>query len=132
MDCLFCKIIKGEIPSAKIYEDEHMFAFLDIRPINKGHTLVLPKEHYGDVFDIPSETLCDVMPGLKKVASAIKEAVNADGLNIGVNNGEVAGQAVFHLHFHLIPRFEDDGLKHWPGKEAADLEEIAEKIKSVL
>ena len=133
-NCIFCKIIAGEIPCTKVYEDDVSFAFLDINPINLGHTLLIPKDHHENLHEIPENLLSRLMPPLKKLANAIKESVRADGINIGQNNGSAAGQVVYHYHVHIIPRFSGDGLKHWPGKpylldEAA---EIAEKIKSHL
>jgi histidine triad (HIT) family protein len=130
-DCLFCKIIRGEIPSEKIYEDEQAFAFLDINPVNIGHTLLVPKTHSQNIFDIETETLEKIAPILKKLSLSIKKAVDADGINITSNNGGAAGQLVFHLHLHIIPRFSNDGLKHWPGKNytGKEMSETAEKIK---
>jgi len=134
MDCLFCKIINGEILSIRVYEDEFSFAFLDINPVNPGHTLLAPKEHSRNIFDIEEDTLKNLMPTLQKVMKAVKEGTNADGVNIHVNNEPVAGQVVFHTHFHIIPRFEGDEVKMWRGKpyKNAEMEEVAEKIKSNL
>tara|TARA_Y100000310_G_scaffold316740_1_gene368847 strand:- start:4667 stop:5074 length:408 start_codon:yes stop_codon:yes gene_type:complete len=121
-DCIFCKIIKGEIPCSKIYEDDKAFAFLDIAPVNKGHALVIPKEHHETFEDLP-ENLTNYLLGIvKKIGSAVKKGVNADGYNIGMNIGKAAGQLVFHAHWHIIPRFNDDGLKTWPQKEYDDKE----------
>lgn len=133
-DCIFCKIIKGEIPSSKIYEDENVFAFLDIGPITKGHTLVIPKQHSENIFDISEETLCSVMKVVKKLASVVKEATGSGGIVIGMNNNKVAGQEVPHVHFHIIPRKEGDGLKHWQnGKyDDGEMEEYHKKIVSFL
>lgn len=130
-NCIFCKIINGEIPSHKVYEDEDTFAFLDINPVNTGHTLLVPKKHSQNIFDIETETLQKITPILKKLSLSIKEAVGADGINIISNNGGAAGQLVFHLHLHIIPRFSDDGLKHWHGKNYSkeEMSETAEKIK---
>lgn len=119
-DCLFCKIIKGEIPCSKIYEDENILAFLDIGPVNKGHTLIVPKKHSTNIFDIENEELMQIMKVVKKLAPAVKKAVNADGLNIAQNNGKAAGQIVMHTHTHIIPRYLDDGFKHWPNKKYDD------------
>lgn len=130
-NCIFCKIINGEIPSHKVYEDENTFAFLDINPVNIGHTLLVPKKHSQNIFDIETETLQKITPILKKLSLSIKEAVGADGINIISNNGGAAGQLVFHLHLHIIPRFSDDGLKHWHGKNYSkeEMSETTEKIK---
>lgn len=133
-NCIFCKIIKGQIPCTKVYEDTDVFVFLDINPINKGHTLVVPKHHSENLYTIPEKDLLACVKTCKKVAIALKEAVKAEGVNIGMNNDGAAGQAVFHSHFHVIPRFSHDGLKHWPGKkyEGKEAEEIAQKLKGSL
>ncbi|HHE36190.1 MAG TPA: HIT family protein [Candidatus Woesearchaeota archaeon] len=133
-NCVFCKIVRGEIPCSKVYEDKEFLAFLDIKPINKGHTLVVPKTHCKNLLDFPRAEETDLVEFIKKVAGAVVKAVNAEGFNLGMNNGSVAGQVIEHAHFHIIPRFSDDGLKHWPHKEykEGEMEEIAEKIKSCL
>ena len=133
-DCIFCKVIKGEIPSTKIYEDEEFYAFLDIKPINKGHTLVVPKTHCKDFMDFPKAQETDLMEFLKKISEAVVKGVDADGFNLGMNNGEAAGQVIFHAHFHIIPRFKDDNLGSWPNKEVkeGELEEVKEKIMKNL
>ena len=134
MDCIFCKIIKGEIPCDKVYEDEKTLAFLDISPVNKGHTLVVPKHHCKDILEAPDEELKQTILTVKKVAKAMVKAVNANGWNLGVNNGEAAGQVVFHSHFHIIPRLSTDGLKHWPHKNysAGESKKVAAQIRKVL
>ena len=114
-DCLFCNIATGAIPSEKIYEDEDTFAFLDIHPINRGHTLVIPRAHHANMYEVPEETFTKVMRTAHLLAPKIKQAVGADGINIGINNDKAAGQLVFHLHAHIIPRFEGDGHAHWHG-----------------
>lgn len=114
-DCLFCKIVARDIPCEKVYEDEDTFAFLDIHPINRGHTLVVPKEHYKNMYEIPAEKFAQVMNTAHLLAPKIKSAVGAHGINIGINNDGPAGQLVFHLHVHIIPRFEGDGFAHWHG-----------------
>ena len=133
-DCVFCKIIKGEIPCAKIYENDKVLAFLGIEPINKGHTIVIPKEHHKDLLSMPDDILAEVTKITKKVSKAVVEATGADGFNIGQNNGKAAGQAVFHFHIHIMPRFENDGLKHWSHKEYSEgeMNEFAEKISNAL
>jgi len=113
-DCIFCKIVAREIPCAKVYETETCLAFLDIAPVNAGHVLVLLKDHYPTLMDIPTELGCDLTEALSKVGKAVMEATAADGLNLIQNNYEAAGQLVHHAHFHLIPRHSDDGLKLWP------------------
>lgn len=133
-DCLFCKIVKGEIPARKIYEDEHSFAFLDINPVNPGHTLLLPKEHSRNILEISDETFSKIAPVLKKLSVAVKKGVRADGINIHINNEAPAGQAIFHTHFHIIPRFSNDGIRMWHGKSYKEGEEghVAENIMAQL
>ena len=132
--CIFCKIIAGEIPCSKVYEDDSTVAFVDIAPINKGHMLVIPKEHHETLLDMPEDLMCKVLVVVKKIASAVKKATDCDGFNIGMNNYKAAGQLVPHAHFHVIPRFSGDGLKHWPAKkyEEGEEKEYAEKIKRAL
>jgi len=134
MGCLFCKIISGEIPSSKVYEDENSVVFLDINPVNTGHILLVPKEHSRNIFDVKEETLKNLMPVLKKISMAVKEGVNADGVNVHINNEPTAGQVIFHTHLHIIPRFEDDGLKLWQGEPYGGdkMEKVAGEIKSNL
>ena len=110
MECIFCKIIEGEIPSYKVYEDEHVLAFLDITQGTKGHTLVIPKKHIPNVYELDEETIYNVFKVVPKLANAIKKAFNPIGLNI-INNNDKPLQSVFHFHVHLIPRYEDDGMK---------------------
>jgi histidine triad (HIT) family protein len=119
-ECIFCKIIKGEIPSEKIYEDEHTFAFLDIHPINRGHTLVIPKEHHENIYETPPEVFANLMKSVQFLSGKVKSAVGAQGINIGINNEAAAGQLVFHLHAHIIPRWSDDGHAHWHGNPYQD------------
>ncbi|MGV3489016.1 MAG: HIT family protein [Tuberibacillus sp.] len=110
-NCIFCKIINGEIPSAKVYEDEHVYAFLDISQVTKGHTLVIPKEHYPNIFELPAETASKLFSVVPKIANAVKEAYDPIGMNLLNNNGEAAMQSVFHYHMHIIPRYgKDDGF----------------------
>jgi len=133
-ECIFCKIVKREIPASIVYEDDVSLAFLDIKPVNPGHTLLIPKEHYKNLYEMPDELLSKTGPNTKKIAIAVKRATEADGINIGMNNDPAAGQLVFHQHTHIIPRFSNDGHKHWKGRLYKEGEEqvIAEKIKSVL
>lgn len=134
MECIFCKIVKGEIPCHKIYEDDKILAFLDIMPINKGHTLIVPKKHSRDMLEDDDADLAACIKTAKKLAKSIVNAMKADGFNLGINTKEAAGQAVFHTHFHIIPRFKEDGLKHWPGqkKEMEELKEVQNKILNEL
>jgi histidine triad (HIT) family protein len=133
-NCIFCKIIKGEIPSTKVYEDDEFFAFLDISPSNIGHTLLIPKKHSDTFIETDDKVLENYLVTAKKVSIAVKKAVNADGLNIMINNDKAAGQIVFHTHLHIVPRFISDGYKHWGKKsyKEGEKEEIAEKIKSEI
>ena len=127
-DCIFCKIIKGEIPSHKVYEDKKVFAFLDINPVNIGHVLVVPKNHSLDLSEMTDQDIKDVFLAAKKIADAVMKGTGAAGFNLGMNNKKAAGQLVMHSHLHIIPRFEGDGLKHWPGKKYAESE--AERIRA--
>ncbi|MGG1573136.1 HIT family protein [Fictibacillus sp. NRS-1165] len=135
-NCIFCKIIKGEIPSYKVYEDENVLAFLDISQVTKGHTLVIPKNHYKDIFALPSEEAAKLFSAVPAIASAVKEAFDPIGLNVLNNNGEPAGQSVFHYHVHIIPRYgRGDGFgavweTHDYSKE--EFSEISTKIASRL
>ncbi len=134
-ECLFCKIVMGDVPSAKVYEDEYVFAFLDLNPINIGHTLVIPKMHSVSLCDTPDETLAHLAPVMKKLAIAIKSALKADGINIEMNNDPAAGQLIFHSHIHIIPRFKGDGFKHWTSARpynTGEMAEVAQKISAVI
>jgi histidine triad (HIT) family protein len=133
-DCLFCKIAGGEVPSDTVYEDDEIRAFLDIRPVNPGHTLVVPKKHYTNLYDLDDEILEKLGKALRDLSIAIKKALNADGINIEMNNDLVAGQVILHAHLHIVPRFERDGLKHWPGKVLSEekMKGAAEKIRKML
>lgn len=132
-ESIFTKIVKGEIPCNKVYEDSKTLAFLDIQPVNEGHTLVITKKEYKDFLDMPEDELGSFMKTVHKVAKAVKNAVNADGVNVTTNIGKAAGQEVFHVHFHIIPRFLDDGLRMWPKNEDAKSDqEIAGNIAKYL
>lgn len=130
-DCIFCKIINGELPSYKVYEDEHTLAFLDINPVNPGHTLVVPKKHFADIEAASEEALIQIIQTVKKVGASLKKNLGTAGYNIQVNNDPTAGQIVPHLHFHLVPRLANDGLKLWPQKKykTGEAEEVLNKIK---
>ena len=134
-NCIFCKIIKGDIPSFKLYEDEETIAFMDINPVNPGHCLVVPKEHAENLFDISAQALAAGIKTTQKIAAAVEKAVKPDGLNILQANGKGAAQSVLHLHFHIIPRIlEDNLLMNWglnPGNKD-EIAQIVEKIKAVL
>lgn len=130
-DCIFCKIVEGKLPSNKVYEDKDVFAFLDIMPNNHGHTLVIPKKHYKNFEEIPEELLVKVVLATKKVGKSIKDGLGVEGYNVIENNDPVAGQVVPHLHFHVIPRFEDDDFQLWPQAPYPEGEDkkVLEKIK---
>lgn len=131
-NCIFCKIAAGEIPSATIYEDDDFRVILDIEPASKGHALILPKEHYANLYELPEELASKALIVAKKVIASMTEIVGCDGYNVLQNNGEVAGQTVFHFHIHLIPRYkEDDVTIAWSqGKLTDELKaEILSKMK---
>ncbi len=107
-NCIFCKIANGEIPSATLYEDENFRVILDLGPASKGHALILPKKHAANLFELPDETASKAIVLAKKIASTLQEGLHADGVNLVQNNGEAAGQTVFHFHMHIIPRYKDD------------------------
>lgn len=133
--CVFCKIIAGELPSSKIYEDERTLAILDINPISAGHTLVLPKSsEVKNIFDISKEDWLAMTGLVHRLAAAVERAMGADGVNIVMNNREHAGQVIDHPHIHIIPRFQGDGLRQWPHKkyEEGEAEEVQKKIQSAL
>jgi histidine triad (HIT) family protein len=134
-DCVFCKIASGQIPSAKIYEDEIVVAFLDIGPISDGHTLVMPRQHFEKVHNCPPELLGQIWTRLGRIAGAVVAAVDADGYNVLCNNGRSAGQVVDHVHFHIVPRKTSDGVfAQWPSYKyrPGQVEIIAEKIRKHL
>ncbi|MDD6102317.1 MAG: HIT family protein [Clostridiales bacterium] len=109
-NCIFCKIAAGIIPSATVYEDDDFRAILDIAPAHKGHTILLPKYHAKNIFEIPDEIAMKALPVVKKVSKAIMQETGCDGINVLQNNGTAAGQSVFHLHIHMVPRFDGDGI----------------------
>ncbi|MEH6943553.1 HIT family protein [Bacillus sp. JJ722] len=133
-DCIFCKILNGEIPSAKVYEDEHVLAFLDISQVTKGHTLVIPKVHKENVYELTPEIASHIFSVVPKIANALKAEYQPIGLNTINNNGEAAGQTVFHFHMHLLPRYgEGDGFgavwkTHTSEYKPEDLQLMAAKI----
>ena len=133
-DCIFCKLIAGKLPCTKLYEDDKTFAILDISPVNKGHALVMPKQHFENTMSTPEETLNAVTATVRKVASALKKSLKADGINISSNNGSAAGQVVMHTHIHIIPRFAGDGLKTWPHTkyEEGEMEKYRKNIATFL
>ncbi len=135
MNCIFCKIINKEAGAEIIYENENLISFLDIRPLNYGHTLVIPKQHYENFLDVPAELLSELTSVTQLISSAIKASLNPDGFNIIANNGVAAGQSVFHFHFHIIPRYLDDGMKpalNLKKYSNGSMLEYAEKIQSAV
>ena len=134
-NCIFCKIANGEIPAATIYEDENFRVTLDLGPASKGHALILPKSHAANIYELSDEMAAKSMVLAKKMATAMTEALKCDGFNIVQNNGECAGQTVFHFHMHLIPRYKGDnvGITWTPGELSdKDKEEILSKVKEQL
>ena len=136
-DCLLCKIISGKIPSYKVYEDDAVFAFLDIYPASEGHTLVAPKKHFSKFADMNSEDVTSLFEAARKITAAVEKASLADGSNIGINNGEAAGQEIPHVHVHVIPRRKGDGgtgIKSivWTEPDITNLEAVANKIRRAL
>lgn len=132
--CLFCRIANDEIPSQKLYENEDFLAFLDLYPIAKGHALVIPKEHSHCFEEVDVSKGTELLSLVKKIAKAVKKATGAPAFNIGLNNGKEAGQVIMHTHFHIIPRFENDGLKNWKNKTygEGEIEIYRDKIVSEL
>lgn len=127
-NCIYCKIIKGELPSYTIYEDDHFKAILDIFPSSLGHTLIVPKNHYSDLLELGEKESQEIIGFSKKIAGVLKEVLGCDGINILQNNGKAAGQTVFHYHMHLIPRYENDTVNMgWK-----PLEPTSEELKSTL
>lgn len=137
-NCIFCKIIDGSIPSTKIYEDEHVYAFMDVAPVTKGHTLLIPKQHVKDLFEMPEDVARNLYAAAPKIANAIKDAFNPKGMNTINNNGSFASQTVFHYHLHFIPRYDETdgfGLK-WETKQNEfspdQLKSFGEQIREKL
>lgn len=136
-DCIFCKIAKGEIDSAKIWEDDDFLAILDVNPLTKGHCLIIPKNHFKNVFDIEPEILKEIIVLAKNLSNQIKNNLGAEGVNLINASGRAAEQSVFHFHLHIVPRYENDGLKMndwWQTKaKKANIEELkklSEEIKN--
>jgi histidine triad (HIT) family protein len=133
-DCIFCKIAGKEVPSEIVFESDSAVAFLDIRPINLGHTLVVPKHHFTNILDAPEGAMEGMIAAAKQIAPALMNSVKADGISIEMSSNAAAGQVIMHAHLHIIPRFKDDGLQHWPNKDipSADLKTIAIEIRKKL
>ena len=133
-NCVFCGIVAGTVPSYKLYEDDETIAFLDIQPNHPGHTLVVPKTHVENIYGMSDEIACRVAMTVRKLAVAVKNATNADGINIISNNESAAGQVVMHAHTHIIPRFNEDGFKMWPHEvlQQTDAVNLIDKITKEL
>jgi histidine triad (HIT) family protein len=133
MDCIFCKIVAGEIPAVKVVDEEEVLAFMDINPASRGHMLVIPKKHAENIFEISEADLSAVMVAVKRCAAAVKEAVKAEGITVLQLNGTASDQLVPHLHVHIMPRWKNDGVSvsQWEmGKgDPGELEELAREIK---
>jgi len=130
-DCIFCKLANGIIPTNSIYEDEEFNVILDLAPATKGHALILPKEHAANIYELPEETAGKVFKLAKKLATKMTDKLGADGFNIVQNNGEIAGQTVFHFHLHLIPRYADDNQEILWKPTSPSAEELAQ-IRELL
>ncbi len=133
--CLFCSISNKTLPSHIVYEDEEVIALLDIKPVNPGHVLVLPKKHFRNFLDLPEKIAAHLALVAQKISRAVKNATKSDGINISSNNEHAAGQLIFHTHLHIIPRFEGDGLMHWDHnfyKSDSEMPRMAEKIRDSL
>lgn len=132
-DCVFCSIVDGEAPAYRVYEDEDTVAFLDVNPVSRGHTLVVPRDHHATLSALPAETTAATFSAARTVAEGIEDTIDPAGLNLVQSNGAAAGQDVFHVHVHLIPRREDDGISFAPSRgtlEAEEGEAVAEEIRS--
>lgn len=130
-DCIFCKIARGDIPSATVYENSDLRVFLDVAPANKGHALIVPKEHFDNIFQIDGDTAGKIFAMATAVARAIKAETGCEGMNLVQNNGEVAGQTVNHFHLHLIPRYSDDKVSVTWEQQETEPEEQAALAKSI-
>lgn len=134
-DCIFCNITGKKLPASCVYEDEQVMAFLDIKPLNEGHTLVIPKRHYETIYAVPDEEVGHLFKIVKKVASAVKKSVGAEGITVSQHNGKAAGQAIFHVHVHVIPRYEGQRMPRreealaFPEVSRHELDKIARKIR---
>ena len=134
-DCVFCAMQRGEIRFVEVFSNEFLFAFMDIGPLNHGHVLIVPQKHYANIFEVPPALGAEVIKAMQGIGKAVMEATGAGGLNVVQNNFAPSGQAVFHIHWHLIPRFEGDGLLKWtPGKyeNNEQMTSLAEKIRKAL
>ena len=134
-NCIFCKIVQKEADASFVYEDEQVIAFMDIRPVSEGHTLVITKQHFVDIFDIPETLISKLQVLTKRVALAVKKVTNADGISVVQQNGKAAGQDIFHIHVHIIPRFEGQKMPQFGELRVQDrenLEDVAIKIRKYI
>lgn len=135
-ECIFCKIVSGTLPAARVYEDAETLAFMDIAPVVKGHTLVIPKEHHSDLLETPAPLLEKLIVTVQKIATAQLRGLKAEGVNVTQANGRLAGQVIPHIHFHVIPRFAQDGHSfNWKPRKyesQEEMEQFAARIKDVL
>ena len=130
-DCIFCKVLDGEIPSQKVYEDEHTLAVMDINPWTRGHAVVIPRRHAADLFDISDEDLEHVAVAAKRLATKMRDALGCDGVNLLQSNGAAAWQTIFHLHVHVIPRYENDPLELPTRPQPAEPDQLAEVAREI-
>ena len=130
-NCIFCQIVNKKAPAKIIYENENVICFLPLKVETYGHTLIVPKKHYVDLYDIPAEILCDLVKVIQKLTLEYKQKINATGMNLMHASGKDGQQSVFHFHFHLLPRFKDDGLNTWPNlaKIEVDKDELWKKLR---
>ncbi len=134
-DCIFCKIAQKKAAASVVYEDEQALAFMDIRPVSEGHTLIIPKQHFVDIFDTPEELVCHIHKVTKRVAKAVQAVTHAEGISIVQQNGRAANQDIFHIHVHIIPRHEGQQIHRFGEMkpvERESLEHVAEKIRKQL
>jgi histidine triad (HIT) family protein len=133
-DCIFCRIAAGEMPAVRVLETPVVLAFLDIAPVNYGHTLVIPKTHYQNLLELPDALWTEMGRVCRRVAQALRATLSAQGFNLGMNNFEAAGQVVFHVHMHVIPRYHTDGLRLFPQEsyKPGDMEKTGAQLRRVL
>lgn len=130
--CVFCKIINNEIPSFKVYENEYVVCFLDINASSKGHTLIVPKNHYTSIFDLPENEACEIMKAAKVVTKLMQKNLHVKNVNLINNSGELAGQTVMHFHLHIIPRYENDGIEITPKQTEPDFNALQQTLTELL
>lgn len=133
-DCIFCKIVRREATGEIFYEDDHVVAFVNLHPVSKGHSLIIPKKHFKDLLETDDEVLSAIISTSKKICQGVMDATGAAGFNLTVNTKAAAGQTVFHTHFHVIPRYDHDGLEMWPHSETEPKTraEMAEEFKKFI